>query len=295
MKTISKDKVRYSFDPAWEAEAFAESGETVCFQTQDCYSEQIDVDYKDFSTVQTAQCNPVTGPLYVNGAQPGDVLKVDILDIVPHDHGSMRIRPGIGVYELDRCLCRRFPIRDGKVLFDNGIDLPIRPMIGVIGTCPTQPIDTETPGEHGGNMDIKDLGSGSTVYLPVAVPGALLSMGDCHALQGDGESAICGMEISASVTVRVTVLKDAPYIPTPFVETADSLITTYAHESLDEASVAAARKMHEYLIQTTGLDRSQAAMLLSLAGELRISQVVNPKKGCIMQFPKEYLTAGNRT
>lgn len=290
MKIIGSDKVRYSFDPVWKAAEYADSGETVCFQTQDCYSGQIDADRKDITLIQTAQCNPVTGPLYVGGAEPGDVLRVDILDIVPGGHGVMRVKPGLGIYELDSAHCRRFPIRDGKIYFDNGIEIPIRPMIGVIGTCPLEPIDTETPGEHGGNMDIKDLGIGSTVYLPVAVPGALLSLGDCHAVQGDGETVICAVEISASVTVRVTVLKNASFLPTPFIETEDSVLTTYAHESLDEASVQAARKMHEYLIQTTDLTNAQAGMLLSLAGDLRISQVVNPRKGCIMQFPKKYLT-----
>ena len=161
-------------------------------------------------------------------------------------------------------------------------------MIGVIGTCPAESCDTQSPGEHGGNLDINELGIGSTIYLPVSIPGAHLAIGDCHAVQGDGETAVCAMEVSAAVTVRVSVLKDAKELPTPFIETKDHIYTTYGDRSLDVASVNAARKMHQYLIKTTELTDAKASMLLSLVGNLRISQVVNPKKGCIMEFPKKY-------
>ena len=162
-------------------------------------------------------------------------------------------------------------------------------MIGVIGTCPATPCDTQSPGPHGGNLDIRDLGIGSTIFLPVSVPGALLAIGDCHAVQGDGETAICAMEMSAKVIVKVDLIKGGTDIPTPFIETKDAIFTTHADRSLDAASVTAARKMHRYLIRRTGLTDAQASMLLSLVGNLRISQVVNPLKGCVMEFPKKYL------
>lgn len=289
MKTITKDKKQFSFDPAVVPAETAESGETVCFQTQDCYAEQIDYDKKDFALLDMKRNNPITGPLFVNGAEPGDILKIDILDITPEDHGTMCVRLGSGVYDVQGCHCRRFPINDNKVLFDNNVEIPLKPMIGVIGTCLEKACDTQAPGEHGGNLDIKDLGIGNSIYLPVSVPGALLSIGDCHAVQGDGETAICAVEISASVIVRVSVIKGNSGIPTPFIETERTIITTNADESLDAASIEAARKMHKYLIRTTDYTDAQAAMMLSLVGNLRISQVVNPKKGCIMEFPKCYL------
>ena len=122
-------------------------------------------------------------------------------------------------------------------------------MIGVIGTCPAESCDTQSPGEHGGNLDINELGIGSTIYLPVSIPGAHLAIGDCHAVQGDGETAVCAMEVSAAVTVRVSVLKDAKELPTPFIETKDHIYTTYGDRSLDVDSVNTARKMHQYLIR----------------------------------------------
>ena len=289
MKTITKDKIRFGFDASFEPVLTINPGETVCFETQDCYAEQIDYDKKEFSLLDMKRNNPVTGPLCVNGAEPGDVLKVEIHDIIPDDHGSMCVRLGCGVYEVEGCHCRRIPIKDGVIFFDEGIEIPVRPMIGVIGTCPAMPCDTQSPGPHGGNLDIRDLGIGSTIFLPVSVSGALLAIGDCHAVQGDGETAICAMEMSAKVIVKVDLIKGGTDIPTPFIETKDAIFTTHADRSLDAASVTAARKMHRYLIRKTGLTDAQASMLLSLVGNLRISQVVNPLKGCVMEFPKKYL------
>lgn len=253
MKTIDSKHVQFDFDASVPPVLRVLPGETVCFETQDCYGNQIDVDGKDYSLVHRRGSNPATGPLFVEGAEPGDVLKVEILSIELPESGAMCVRHGVGVYEVEGAHCRRFPIRDGRVIFDRGIEIPVRPMIGVIGTCSMKPCDTETPGEHGGNLDIRDLGAGSTVYLPVCVPGALLSLGDCHAVQGDGETAICALEIEARATVRVSLLKDAGELPTPFLETDDSIYTIAADESLDVASADAARRMHRYLTRTTAL------------------------------------------
>lgn len=294
MKHISKEHISFVFDPDLPPAERIVSGEIVRFDTKDCYDEQIDIDGKDFTLLDMARNNPVTGPLYVENAAPGDVLKVEILSIEPEDIGVMCVRKGQGVYQVDGCHCRRFPIAGGFVSFDSYAEIPVNPMIGVIGTCPGKPQNTQSPGVHGGNLDIKDLGAGSTIYLPVAVPGALLSLGDCHGLQGDGETAICGMEISAAVTVRVTVLKDAGVLPLPFIDTENAVYTAAADESLDAASIAAAQNMHAYLQAVTDLSDAQAAMLLSLVGNLRISQIVNPKKGCVMEFPKKYLRQTNR-
>ena len=163
-------------------------------------------------------------------------------------------------------------------------------MIGVIGTAPAEPTDTHTPGEHGGNMDIRELGAGSVLYLPVSVPGALLSLGDLHGLQGDGETAICGLEMAGAVILRASVIPGGAGLPTPFLVTDRAVYTTAAAESLDECSVTAARKMHRFLSERLDLTDAQAAMLLSLRGDLRIAQVVNPKKGCMMELPRSLVT-----
>ncbi len=286
MINIKKEQIHFAFDPAGSPVAYAENGDIVKFYCQDCYCEQILIDDFDFNKMNMQRNNPATGPLYVNGAEPGDVLRIEIKAIDIETDGSMCARTGAGIYEIDGCQCRRFPIEDGMVIFDNEIRIPIRPMIGVIGTAPKEEIiSTQIPGEHGGNLDIKDLGVGALLYLPVNVPGALLSIGDIHAVQGDGETVVCALEMSGEVTVKVDVLKNRQDIPTPFIVTEDHYITTAADPSLDDCSVVAAQKMHRFLQHHSILTDAQSGMLLSLAGNLRISQIVNPSKGCIMEFP----------
>ena len=291
MTIIGKDTVRFAFDPTAAPAAVADAGETVRFLTRDCYDGQLIRDGMDFAAMDMSRSNPISGPLFIREARPGDTLRIDVLSVTPDDHGVMCIRTGRGIYAVEGCHCRRFPIRDGVIRFDRDLEIPVRPMIGVIGVAPAEGADTHTPGEHGGNMDIRELGAGSTLYLPVYVPGALLSLGDLHAVQGDGETAICGMEMSGAVDLRVTVIPGDAGLPTPFLVTARAVYTTAAAESLDECSVTAARKMHRFLMDRLGLTDAQAAMLLSLKGNLRITQVVNPRKGCIMELPVDLLRA----
>lgn len=289
MVEIFPENERFFFDKEEKPAAHIKSGETVIFHCKDCYAEQIVSDGQDFSTLDMQRNNPIAGPLFIDGAQPGDILQIEILNIKTADSGCMCVRRGSGIYEVPGCHCRRFPIIDGCVLFDDALRIPIRPMIGVIGVAPAdEPISTQTPGEHGGNMDIRVLGIGSTLYLPVFVPGALLSAGDLHAVQADGETAVCALEVSGSVQLRVTVKKHMQ-LETPLLETQHAFYTTAASESLDECSVAAARKMHRFVMERYDLDAAQAAMLLSLCADLRISQVVNPRKGCYMELPKAAL------
>lgn len=285
---ISAEHYHGYFDKDIAPAAHAHSGDTAVFHTRDCYNGAMHTDRMLRSEMVRTCDNPATGPLNIEEAKAGDVLKVEILDIVPDVRGCMSVYGGIGAYEIDPPVCRVFPVDPKAMTFDfDGVTIPLRPMIGVIGTAPAgKPIDTETPDEHGGNLDIKDMTAGATLYLPVNVDGALLSMGDVHGLQGDGESVICGLEMFGTVTVRVTVLKNRPDIPTPMLVNATHYMTTAADPSLDVCSVAAARKMHRFLIGHTKLDNPHLGMLLSLKGDLRISQIVNPAKGCIMAFPK---------
>ena len=287
---LCDEACRIVFDKSAAPIAYAKSGDEVIFPCRDCYDRQIDQDGKAFDLLDMGRTNPVTGPLFVYNAEPGDVLQVDILSIQLESYGVMCVKDGWGIYPLEDTHCRRFSIRDGKILFDGGVEIAVKPMIGVIGTAPAEGVvSTQTPGEHGGNMDICELGERSTLFLPVAVPGALLSMGDLHAVQGDGETASCAMETSGQVKVRVTVRKDLADYPTPLLETEGAYYTTAADPSLDVCSAAAAKKMHRWLMTRWNLTDAQAAMLLSLQGNLRISQIVNPRKGCVMELKKVLL------
>lgn len=286
MKSVSNDKISFYFDKASAPAEWIKSGEEITFHCQDCYCGQVLRDGFPFAQMDMARNNPVTGPVYVEGAEPGDVLRIKIKRLEIASSGSTCARKGAGIYDIEGSHCNRFLIEDGMVRFTEDISFPVRPMIGIVGTAPAgERVSTQPPGPHGGNMDIKDLGEGATLYLPVEVPGALLSTGDFHAVQGDGETVICALEMSGSATFEVTVLKGRKDIPTPFLVAEGKYITTAAAESLDACSREAARKMHRFLIGHTSLSDLQCGLLLSMQGNLRISQVVNPLQGCVMEFP----------
>ena len=237
--------------------------------------------------------NPATGPLYVEGASFGDVLKVEILRIDLDDHGVMIHSEGEPVTgalvkgEVTKIL----PIENGCARFNDKLSFPVKPMIGVIGTAPAdEGIATGTPGEHGGNMDCKRIGEGATLYLPVNVDGALLAMGDMHAVMGDGEVGVCGVEIAGRIAVRVSVLKDCA-LPTPFLLAGDQAMTICSAKTADEACDAATLAMHRFLTGEVGMDGHEAGMLLSVAGNLRVCQVVDPKKTFRMEVPLSIMQA----
>jgi amidase len=282
-----KAKLHYVFSTETAPVATANPGDAIIFECVDAYCNQIKDEQTLFSTVDRKLNNPATGPVYVNGAEVGDVLKVSIQRIDPAATAVMTARPHTGLYGelIPEYQSKIIPIRDNKAYFTEDIILELKPMIGVIGTAPGSPAPSTWPGEHGGNLDCKDLTAGSTIYLPVNVKGALLSMGDLHGVQGDGETVICALEMDGEITVTVEVLKQND-IPTPFILTPTHYVTLAAAHTLEEAGKAAAFKMHEFLLRHSNLSIQEVAMLLSLQGNLRITQVVNPLMGCCMDFPR---------
>lgn len=288
MLTLSADNVIYSMSRENLPAARVTSGETVCFETLDCYSGQIRSSQPCWQEMDWSRINPATGPLFVEGAQPGDLLKVEILDIQVNSEGVMADGPGKGItgQALAERTARLFPVQEGMIHFSDTLRFPARPMIGVIGTAPGETdIDTGTPGPHGGNMDCSRITAGATLYLPVCVEGGLLALGDLHARMGDGEVAVCGLEIGGRVTVRVSVVKGSD-LPTPFLVNGDIAAAIHSEKTLEQASEGAAMAMHRFLTQALGMNPHDAGMLLSIVGELRICQVVDPLMTCRMEIPK---------
>lgn len=286
--TNDKSRLHYEFSAGIAPVVAANPGDTIIYESVDAYCNQIRDEQTLFSSVDRKLGNPATGPVYVNGAEVGDVLKVTIMKIVPAATAVMTARPGTGLYGelIPEYRSKIIPVRDNKAYFTEDIVIGLNPMIGVIGTAPKSPIPSTWPGEHGGNLDCKDLTVGSSIYLPVNVKGALLSMGDLHGVQGDGETVICALEMDGEITVTVETLKQRTDIPTPFIVTPTHYLTLAAAKTLDEAGKAAAFKMHDFLLSHTDLSIHEIAMLLSLQGNLRITQVVNPLVGCCMEFPR---------
>lgn len=291
MLTITREHVSGILDKNVSPAAVCESGETVVFETRDCYDDAVVSEKRPLGDKENAIENPATGPLYVNGAQPGDILKVEILDIRLREWGLMRSSMSCGVFHEDfsERTARIFPLKDGKVKFDEHLTLELDPMIGVIGTAPAgDGVTTDTPDSHGGNMDCKKIGKGTTLYLPVNVDGALLSMGDLHALMGDGEVLICGLETGGAVTVKVTVLKGIS-MPTPFLHCGDLVMTIQSAKTLDQAGDLAAKAMKEFVKMAADKDDFEAGMLMSLVSNMAVCQVVDPLKTVRMEFPLKVL------
>lgn len=289
MLRIDKSHVAGILDRTVPPAARCESGSTVLFETRDCYDDAVVSEERPMGDKEDPLENPATGPLYVEGAQPGDILKVEILDIRLRGWGLMRSSTSCGVFYKDFAerTARIFEfLEDGKkIRFDENLELELDPMIGVIGTAPAgEGVTTDTPREHGGNMDCRKIVAGSVLYLPVHVEGALLSMGDLHALMGDGEVLICGLETGGEVTVRVTVLKGVS-LPTPFLSCRGQVMTIQSAETLDEAGDLAAEAMKNFVRDAMGKDNFEAGMLMSLISNMVVCQVVDPLKTVRMEFP----------
>ena len=269
-----------------------DSGDAITVETLDCFSNALQSETDLFSSVGWDQVNPATGPISIKGASPGDTLRVDILDIVVEDEGTVATHPDFGALPgTVEERTRKVPVIDGYVRFDENYSFRALPMIGVIGTAPKdQEIETGTPAEHGGNMDTRKISTGTTLYLPVEVPGALLAIGDVHAAMADGEVAVCGLEIGARVVVRVSVVPGRP-LPLPFLVTAEEAIAIASREDLMQAVQEATRMMRDFLVENTSLTASEALMLLSLQGTAAISQVVDPQKTARMEVPHQLLEA----
>ena len=287
MLVISRENVVLQMSPNNVPVAHASPGDSVVFQTLDCFSNEIFKEDQLFSSVGWDRINPATGPLYVDGAKVGDILRVEVLDIKLDTQGVMTTAPNHGAlgHIIDEEKTKIVPIVDGKAKFNDRIELDVNPMIGVIGTAPERDeIATGTPGTHGGNMDCKRIGKGSVVYLPVNVPGALLAMGDVHAVMADGEIVVCGIEIAAEITVKVDVLTGLS-LPLPMVVQGEHVMTIASDETLDEAAITATEMMLDFVRQALGLDIHEAGMLLSVAGDLCICQIVDPLMTVRMEFP----------
>jgi acetamidase/formamidase len=230
--------------------------------------------------------HPMSGPIFVESAAPGDTLEIRIVAIeFLHDFGVNAFSPGGGVLPDDYPYAglRLLRWRPGatSVEFKPGVTLTLAPFFGSIGVAPPPlvgRISSRPPGWHGGNLDNKDLVAGSVLYLPVHVPGALLSIGDGHALQGDGEVTGTALETSLRGTFELRVLK-GQRLKWPRAETPTHYIAMGLHEDLDEATKLAVREMVEFLMAEKKLSRDEAYMLCSLAADLHVTQAVDATKG----------------
>lgn len=275
-------------------------GEMTKLETYDCFANVVKPS-QDLAEVLRSGVrlfdNPVTGPIYIEGAKKGDTLVVDIVDIEVPDMGLTTVMPGFGAFEgwftESPPLTKFSTIKNGKIHYktDHGkeISFPIKPFIGTIGVAPpTESISTITPHKHGGNMDVPDICVGNKLYLPVGVEGALFAAGDVHAAQGDGE--ICGtaVEIPAMLTLKFDIVKGKS-IEWPRIESAEEIMTVASGKPLEDATRLAFRELIRWLNKDYGFSTYDAYMLLSLTAKARIAQIVDPLYTVVAKLSKEYL------
>jgi acetamidase/formamidase len=266
-----------------------ESGDEVEMEMRDSSGGQVQPDWTvaQFPLLDRNRIHTLTGPIFVRGAQPGDVLQVEILSVAHLGWGWTSLIPGLGL------LTERFTEPDLFIWkleehvsrsMDPAI-VPLRPFCGIMGVAPAEFGEhrTRPPGVFGGNLDVRQLGVGATLYLPIQVPGALFSAGDAHAAQGDGEVCINGIEMPSRACFRFTLRRDFA-LREPFAETASSPVETgsagvwiFIASRIDplEAAKAVVNQAIDFIAERTGLPAARAYMLCSVALDLRISQWVN--------------------
>ena len=235
---------------------------------------------------------PVVGPVRVEGAQPGMTLSLSVSSIQVASEGAMVALPGYGAFGdlLDEPGGRVVPIRDGRCHLLEGVEFAVAPMVGKIGVAvPSSPPRSNTVGDHGGNMDCRQVGPGSTVLLPVQVEGALFYVGDAHARQGDGECLMTAVETEADVTIAANIHQGLD-TRRPVILASSGEVCIVGHgESLDEASLDALREARRLLSVAHGWSVADAAMMMSALADLHVCQIVNPRKSAHVAVPAQYL------
>ena len=293
MKLLNSDQAFYAFRPDLVPLLSVEQNEQFCLETKDCYGNQLKSEEDTMDGMDWSVTNPATGPVYIQGVNPGDLLRISIDRLELTGNSVMATIPGCGAISgIVEPETRVMTINDGVLMIktDKGmLDIPIKPMIGVIGVAPAKgSVSNGIPGVHGGNMDCNLIGEGSVLYLHSAVQGALFGCGDIHALMGDGEVVVCGAETPARVTLTASVIKDKG-IPTPFLEDDEVYAAIATAKTLDEAYKAAIDNMFVFLTNVVGLRTGDAGRLMSLIGNLRFCQVVDPAMTVRFEFPKDIL------
>ncbi len=241
----------------------------------------------------------LTGPIYVEGAEAGDVLEVRIQSIklaIPYAYTAFRPGAGFLPEDFPNSSMKIIPLDEKRMLgkFREGIEIPLRPFFGSMGVAPPEAsgrVGSAPPGIHAGNLDNKELVAGTTLFIPVHARGALFQVGDGHAAQGNGEVCITALETSLVGTLQLIVRKDLK-LRWPRAETPTAFITMGIDEDLTTATKIAVREMIDFLVTEKKLSREEAYMLASVAADFSITQLVDGTKGVHGMIPKTIFRAG---
>jgi amidase len=298
MKILTNQNIVFNFDRNHAPAIIIRPPEHLIVETLDARcgklrkKEDVHWTTPDFSS-PVPKVNPATGPIKVMGAQPGDAVSVKIEDISLDSQGFVLVKPNFGIIDdmVSKPIAKIVPVKNGYLHFSRNIRLPIKPMVGVLGTAPQKDIpSTSMVGNWGGNIDNKRIAPGATVFLPVFVDGAFVYIGDVHAGMGDAEATGTGVEICAKVKVKIDLVKNM-YLNYPYIDTNQFIITMGTGSDFYKAARIAVEEMIARLMELKRISKEEAYMLISIAGDVRLNQACNcPTDISVrVEFPKKYL------
>jgi amidase len=288
MAKIGRDQVIWSFGPDLEPALEVEPGATVTFETNDCFTGQIRSENDLVTEIDLGRINGATGPVAVKGAEPGDSLVAEILDVRPIEWGVATLIPGFGQL-IDRVrspTTRMFEVRDGEVRMNERVAFPVRPMVGVVGVATEADVlSNGLAGRHGGNLDDHLHGKGARIYFPVRQPGGLFAVGDMHASMGDGEICFTGVEIAGEVDVRFELFK-GKQARWPVTELPDRWVPHATADGYEEALRLVCEEAARLLVDEHGFTIEDAFIFLSVACDAGVAQACKPAPqfGTIARF-----------
>jgi amidase len=278
---LSRDQVVWEFGPDMKPVLEVQPGDVVTFETNDCFTGQIRSEDDLVTDIDLERINGATGPVAVRGAEPGDSLIAEILDVRPIEWGVATLIPGFGqlIDAVQAPLTRLFEVVDGEVRMNDRVRFPARPMVGVVGVATDgDDLSNGLAGRHGGNLDDHLHGKGARIYFPVRRPGGMFAVGDMHASMGDGEVCFTGVEIAGEVDVRFDVLK-GKQATWPVTELADRWVPHATALHYDEALKLCTEEAAKLLVDEWEFSVEDAFIFLSVACDAGVAQACKPAPG----------------
>jgi acetamidase/formamidase len=304
LTTKKQGKYFYTIGPYAKPVLSIKSGDIVVIETEDAFGGKVkNENIKPSDVEKLPFVNPANGPIFIEGAKGGDTLKITIESILPRGKQPcgttclvMNFGGLVGTDESPILspplteLSRKVPVTTEGIKWNENITFPYKPFIGTIGTSPLiDSINTLTPGKHGGNMDLSDICPGNILYLPIQVDGALLYMGDCHALQGDGELSGTAIEFPTYTTIKVEILEKWT-LEWPRLEGDDFIMSIGSTRPMDNATRIAYHDLIQWMVSDYGFDKLDAYFILGQVGQVHLGNMVNPNYTMGAFIEKKYLS-----